>query len=238
MKSKSLGRRGLAESPSLESPAPTGGATSASSGVEPPRGPGFKEAPAGWPGWARVVVTVALLFHLSAVLAGAFGVPPSSTLERTIADVFAPYFGLADLGYAYRFYVEPPPTPVVTATLQFDDGRPDETLRLPGRMVAGPRMRHQRQLALAYSLFVNVQEAKQRADGTGESRLARAFARHLCLTRPGCRLVTLHLQHHLIPDIDRVRAATEDPGAPPFDLFDESLFTTPERIGDYPCEGF
>ena len=60
---------------------------------------------------------------------------------------------LADLGYAYRFYVEPPPTPVVTATLRFGDDRPEETVRLPGRDVPGPRMRHQRQLALANALL-------------------------------------------------------------------------------------
>ena len=81
------------------------------------------------------------------------GVPPSSLLERTIAEPFTPYYDLADLGYSYRYYAEPPPTPVVTATLSFGDGRPEETLRLPGREVTGPRLRHQRQLALAIATF-------------------------------------------------------------------------------------
>ena len=85
------------------------------------------------------------------------------TLERAIADRFTPYFDLMDLGYSYRFYAEPPPTPVVTATIQFGDGRPEETVRLPGREVPGPRMRHQRQLALANALYADVQEARQRA---------------------------------------------------------------------------
>ena len=66
------------------------------------------------------------------------GVPPSSELERAIADGFSPYFDLMDLGYSYRFYAEPPPTPVVTATIQYGDGRPEETVRLPGRDVPGP----------------------------------------------------------------------------------------------------
>ena len=77
--------------------------------------------------------TVVLLVHLAAVLAGAVGVPPSSELERAIADAFTPYFDLMDLGYSYRFYAEPPPTPVVTATIRYEDGRPEETVRLPGR---------------------------------------------------------------------------------------------------------
>jgi hypothetical protein len=173
-----------------------------------------------------------------AVLAGALGVPPSSQLERAVADLFTPYYGLVDLGYSYRYYAEPPPTPVVSATLHFGDDRPDETVRLPGRHVAGPRMRHQRQLALAHALFMDVRDAKQQTDDAGRSRLARAYARHLCLARSGCRSVTLRVQHHLIPELDQVRATTEDPGAPPFDLFAESLFTTPERIGEYPCDGF
>ena len=101
--------------------------------VKPSAGSG-PAARGGWPGWARVVVSLALLYHMAAVLAGAVGVPPSSELEQAIADQFTPYFDLMDLGYSYRFYAEPPPTPVVTATLQFGDGRPEETVRLPGAM--------------------------------------------------------------------------------------------------------
>jgi hypothetical protein len=184
-----------------------------------------------------VLVGAAVSFHLAAVLAGALGVPPSSQLERAIADLFTPYYGLVDLGYSYRYYAEPPPTPVITATLQFGANQPDEIVRLPARRVAGPPLRHQRQLALAHGLFVDVQEAKRRENEAGQSRLARAYARHLCHSRPGCRSVTLHLQHHLIPDLDQVRSAREKPGGAPVDLFAESLFTIPERIGDYPCDG-
>jgi hypothetical protein len=196
------------------------------------------DAGVGWPGWARTVATLVLLFHLTAVLAGALGVPPSSELERAIADGFSPYFDLMDLGYSYRFYAEPPPTPVVTATIQYGDGRPEETVRLPGRDVPGPRMRHQRQLALANALYSDVQEARRRVKDAGQSLLARAYARHLCRTRPGCRSVTLHLEQHLIPDAGQVRQALEASGSPRFDLFGDRMFTTPEWIGDFPCDDF
>jgi hypothetical protein len=239
MSSRSLGRRG-AVVPAATGSGPPSGRAPADRSEDASRAGCASDwsRQAAWPGWARVLGTLVLCVHLTAVLAGALGVPPSSMLERTIADVFTPYYGLVDLGYAYRFYAEPPPTPVITATLRFGDTRPDETVRLPGREVAGPRMRHQRQLALANALFMDVQEAKQRTDDASRSRLARAYARHLCSSRPGCRGVTLHLQQHLIPDLDQVRAATAEPGAARFDLFAESLFTTPERIGDYPCDGF
>jgi hypothetical protein len=183
-------------------------------------------------------VTVVLVFHLAAILAGALGVPPSSQLERAIADGFSPYFDLMDLGYSYRFYAEPPPTPVVTATIQYADGRPEETVRLPGRDVVGPRMRHQRQLALANALYADVQEARGRVNDARQSRLARAYARHLCRTRPGCLSVALRLQQHLIPDPEQVRQALEAPGSSRFDLFADRLFTAPEWIGDFPCDDF
>jgi hypothetical protein len=221
---RGAGRVGTAEAASEQAPPPASG----------PR----RDGDSGWPGWARGVVTVVVLFHLAAVLAGAMGVPPSSELEQAVADVFTPYFDLMDLGYSYRFYAEPPPTPVVTATIEYADGRPDETVRLPGRDVAGPRMRHQRQLALANALYLDVQEARLRVKDARESRLARAYARHLCRTRPGCRSVTLHLEQHLIPDPQQVRQALAAPGSPRFDLFADRLFTTPEWIGDFPCDDF
>src|SRR4051812_44988452 len=120
--------------------------------VKQSRGRELTRAPGTWPGWARTLVTVGLLYHMVAVASGALGVPPSSLLERRVADLFTPYHDLVDQGYAYRYYAEPPPTPVILATLRFDAGRPAEVVRLPSRELDGPRMRHQRQLALANAL--------------------------------------------------------------------------------------
>jgi hypothetical protein len=191
-----------------------------------------------WPAWARTTVSFILLFHIAAVFTGVLGVPPSSKLEQTIASFFTPYYDIMDLGYSYRYYAEPPPTPVVTATLHLGEGPTEETVRLPGRPVAGPRLRHQRQLALANALFMDVQEAKQTTGDSSKSRLARAYARHLCLTRGDCRTVSIHMQFHLIPEMEEVREVTRMHGSSGYDLFAESLFTTPEWIGDYPCDGF
>jgi hypothetical protein len=235
MRSRSRGRAEVATPTKIGSSAPAAGRLLG--GQRGDAGTGKLEQPE-WPGWARVLVSLVLLFHFTAVFAGALGVPPSSLLERTIADPFKPYYDLADLGYSYRYYAEPPPTPVVTATLWFGEGRPEETLRLPGREVTGPRLRQQRQLALANALFNDVREVKEHTAESNRSRLARAYARHLCRTRPDCRSVTLHLRQHLIPDPDHVREAMAVPGAPRFDLFAEELFTTPEWIGDFPCDGF
>ncbi len=99
-------------------------------------------------------------------------------------------------------------------------------------------MRHQRQLALANALFNDLQEVKARTGDSSRSRLGRAYAHHLCRTRSDCRSVTLHIRLHLIPDPDQVREAISKPGSSRFDLFAADFFTTPEWIGDFPCDGF
>jgi hypothetical protein len=170
-------------------------------------------------------------------MAGSFGVPPSSHLERRVADFFSPYQNLVDQGYAYRYYAEPPPTPVITARLHFGVGRSFETIRLPERLLPGPRMRHQRQLALANALLADFEEARRQAGDGRRSRLAAAYARHLCHAHPGCTRVTLHAQQHLIPDPERVQQVLARSEDTRFDLFDDELFTTPEWIGDFVCDG-
>ena len=190
-----------------------------------------------WPGWVRGLASFALFYHIAAVVSGALGVPPSSFMERKVADFFRPYHDLVDQGYAYRYYAEPPPTPVITATLRFGEGRPDQTVRLPDRNISGPRMRHQRQLALANALFTDVADARRMTGDAAKSRLAAAYARHLCTVHPGCASVILHASQHLIPDPGHVQEALSAPGQPRFDLFDESLFTTPEWIGEFACDG-
>jgi hypothetical protein len=190
-----------------------------------------------WPTWAIRLASCALIYHFAAVVSGALGVPPSSPLERRFANLFTPYHDLIDQGYAYRYYAEPPPTPVITARLKFAGGLPDQVIRIPDRSLRGPRMRHQRQLALANSLFLDFQEAKQVPGERAVSRLGGAYARKLCAAHPGCVSVTLHAQQHLIPDPEHVLEHLHEPGAARLDLFDESLFTTPEWIGDFTCDG-
>lgn len=210
---------------------------SASEGGPPPEGgPSAEGSP--WPAWARRLATAALAVHIAAVAGGALGVPPSSRLQRWFADLFTWHHGLFDQGYAYRYYAEPPPTPLIVATLHGEDGE-DATIRIPERHVAGPPMRRQRQLALANALFSASRPPRDEHDHDGElqeSWLARSYARHLGRTHPGTASVTLKLQQHLIPPPDRVLDELEETGGP-FDLFAPSLFTTPRWIGDFPCDG-
>jgi hypothetical protein len=110
-------------------------------------------------------------------------------------------------------------------------------VRLPRRGLR-PRLRYQRQLALAFHLFSDFDEARRVAGDGSRSRWARAYARHLAKAWPGCATVTLFAQMHLIPDPSRVQEAASTPGAPPLDLDAEEFYTAPERIGEYSCDAF
>jgi hypothetical protein len=183
----------------------------------------------------RRLVSAALIFHITAVLAGAWAAPPSSSVERWAAQLFEPYFQAVDQGYAYRYYApEPGPTPVVTATLHCADGRPDESIRLPRRSI-WPRLRYQRQLALANHLTTDFGQARQGTGDGSKSAWARSYARHLAQGRPGCATVTLYTQAHLIPDPNQVLDVLRSKRS--FDLDAEEFYTAPERIGEFPCDG-
>jgi hypothetical protein len=191
----------------------------------------------GWPLWARWLATLAILVHVSAVLAGALGAPPASALEHEFAEFFEPYHQLLDQGDSYRYYSTAfPPTPVVIATLTFADGRPSQIVRIPERGLR-PRLRVQRQLALAHGLMEDFQATRREAgEERKTSRWAFAFAKHLCKTNPGCSSVTLQLQLRLVPRIERIQELLKRPSQGPVDLDDEEFTTAPERIGVFPCD--
>lgn len=200
---------------------------------------GMNDCSPSWPTWARRLATLALLFHFAAVLAGVLGAPPSSPVEQAIAAAFAPYHQAIDQGYSYRYYANPGPTPVVTARIHFADGRPDETLRLPERGVR-PRLRYQRQLALANHLVASSEEARRATGDASQSVWARSYARHIGRSGKGrgCATITLFAQSHLIPELARVRDSLDpSTGGSPVDLDAEEFFTTPQRIGEFPCDG-
>jgi hypothetical protein len=189
-----------------------------------------------WPVWARWVVSVMLVIHVAALLAGALAAgEPASDLERRIADRFVSYHQVIDQGYTYRYYApEPGPTPVVTARVHYADGRPDEELRLPERGT-WPRLRYQRQLALANHLFTDFAQARQITGDGQNSKWGQSYARHIASSRPRALTVTLYLRMHLSPELERVR---QEGAGTKIDLDAEEFYTTPERIGEYACAGF
>lgn len=195
-------------------------------------------SPGTWPPWARGLATAVLLFHFLAVIGALVGGgQPASMLEMSWYSKFLPYYDIFDQGYPYRYYApEPPPTPVVEATLRFGDGRPEEVVRIPDRS-ARPLLRYQRQLALAYHLDHDYKQARAATGSGSRSRLAHSYARHLCLTHPGCTGVKLTVRDHRVPPLERAVEALDGHGHERFDADSEEFYDTPERIGDFPCDG-
>jgi hypothetical protein len=185
----------------------------------------------------KAVVTGLLIWHILAVLSVSLAVAPSSPLERGIADQFLGYLLLIDQNHVHRYYsAEPPPTPVVTARLQFAEGRPERTVRQPDRS-SRPRLWYQRELALAHRLALEYDLARESGDALRWQELAASYARHLCRTTPGCSGVTITLQRHLIPSLGQFRAARAAENGRALDVESEDFYTTPERLGDYACDG-
>ncbi len=117
-------------------------------------------------------------------------------------------------------------TPVVTLDLEFpasgETNRPEQ-VRLPDRGMAGPRLRFQRQLDLAFHL-------------ASDPRWAASYARHLCKTRR-CSRVVVSVQTHQIPDLVAVRAAAAGLG-PPIDLESDDTYTPRRKLGEFRCTDF
>jgi hypothetical protein len=184
----------------------------------------------------KLLVSGALLYHMTAIVAGAVGGQPSSPFERRVASVFRHYFGFVNQGYAYRYYAkldttvdahDPRPwsTPVVTLEMEFKspEGVKHEVYRLPRREGLWPRLRYQRELDLAYHL-------------TSDPRWVGTYARHLCKTL-GCTKVSVYTQEHQIPDLALVRAAASGAGDP-IDFEAETTYAHRVKLGEFQCTDF
>lgn len=190
-----------------------------------------------WPVSVRVVVSLGVAIHLTAIVSAALAAGPSSPVLRRVALTFRAYHDVIDQGYGYRYYsrldttvdpTDPRPwgTPVVVAEMEFDrpGGKVLEELRLPSRDRTWPRLRHQRQLDLAYHL-------------AADPRWAASYARHLCKTR-GCSRVTISSREHRIPDLTIARDAATRPGSAAIDLEGEATYGPSSRLGEFRCDDF
>ncbi len=178
-----------------------------------------------WPTWARALVSAVLVFHFAAMLAIALAGRPASVLEGEAASLFGRYAEAIHQANAHRYYAPaPPPTPIALAEIRDAGGQILATRRIPDRATR-PRIRYQRELALAYHLYNNAMAVR---NGSAAVPLAPAYARHLIAVTPNAASVTLRVQQHLVPDLVRLR----EEGA--IDPDDARFFTVPERIGDFP----
>jgi hypothetical protein len=195
------------------------------------------EAPSSgtWSKPLRRLVSCLLLWHVAAMVAVALAGVPSSGLERIVARAFEPYFWPIALEHIHRYYSPaPPPTPVVTAELVYDDGRPPRSVRLPDRAI-GPRIRYQRQLALANHLFSDHQRVREDPDAARSSLWGASYAEHLLAIDPDAARVTIRVQQHGVPDLVRLRDQAGRPVT--IDPDDPAFYSVPEVVGEYSRSG-
>ena len=177
--------------------------------------------------------------HIAIVLIGALAAQPSSILEQSLANKFLGYFQIFDLGQGYRFYApRPAPTAIITAKLKIRDadGRVSyKTERIPDRKT-WPRLRLQRELALANSLWSEYERQLNAPENHRPSPvLARTFARHIGKSVPGCESVELFVHRH--PDPSALDNALRQGQLLTLKDLDTEQFNTPiESLGSFKCD--
>jgi hypothetical protein len=209
-------------SPARPEPEPDPGAPVAV--APPPQG-------RSWPGWACWLVSVLLLFHITAILVcEAAGQVRRSPLQLDLGSRFWWYPVLLHQEIAHAYFAPEPDrgTPILRIRLEFADRRPDREIRLPDPATR-PRIRFLRQIGLAWHL-VNEGSPK------GQPYWAASYARHLCRSNPGCTRVFLYKQYHFMPEPAEVVREVSRGEAP--DLDSPAFYTGWELIGAFSCDEF
>lgn len=163
-----------------------------------------------WPLSWRIAASVALVWHLVALLIGPISLPPSILGEaaRTAAGgVYQAYLEAAFLDHAYKFFApDPGPSHLIRYELVFDDGEPRSGV-FPNLKEQWPRLLYHRHLMLSESLGGFSPDPDLPPDTPWEKlplsprqqAYARSYANHL-LKAHGAREVALFLVQHRFPD--------------------------------------
>lgn len=202
-----------------------------------------KSAAAGaiaWPRWARVVVTLVLLWHLAAVVLPPLRVPPSSVFWQAVSVPFMPYIEALDLRHGYRFFgPEPGPSHLVQYDLTLPDGSHRQD-HFPNRAEEKPRLLYHRYFMLSEHLNAMYEEWVADKENQAPPSICRraeeqfrqtahSFADEL-LRRSGAKSVHLELVEHRFPSPDEFLAGKRlDDPAYYRTLIDLGTFTEQRR---------
>ncbi|HEY1603011.1 MAG TPA: hypothetical protein VGG64_25630 [Pirellulales bacterium] len=183
-----------------------------------------------WGFWARLLVSVVLAWHLTAILVGPFSLPPTLIANR-LQPRLRPYLGALYLGHGYKFFApNPGPSHLIRYELEFTDGT-HRGSTFPSLADQWPRLFYHRHFML--SEFINsvppdpsvppFTEWTKLPLSTEQQIIARSYADHL-LHKHHARRVTLWMREHLIPTPDQVAKGMR--------LDDVSLYSE-RKLGSY-----
>ena len=145
----------------------------------------------------RILVSLGLVLHLTALVSAPASVSPSSQLAQQTWSVFRPWLQLLYLNHGYHFFApEPSQSTLISYTLHFADGH-EEQGRFPHFGIR-PRLLYHRHFMLTEFLNFAPQT------GPDETPWVRTYAEHLG-QRYGAERVTLRRQLHYLPTMEAVR---------------------------------
>ncbi|HWA97830.1 MAG TPA: hypothetical protein VG713_05035 [Pirellulales bacterium] len=166
-----------------------------------------------WPRFACVLATLAIVWHLGAVLVGPISLPPSILGTALQQNVFRRYTELAFLNHAYKFFApDPGPSHLIRYELELPDGS-RKTGVFPNLQEEWPRLFYHRHFMLSErvgngpmdpDMPLVVPEWPQRTPSQWERNLAQSYADHL-LAKYNADRVTLTLVQHMLPSPEQVQ---------------------------------
>jgi len=175
-----------------------------------------------WRPVVRLLASLLLFFHVTALVVGPAAVPPSSLLLQRIWEFYRPYLEAAYLNHGYQFFAPAPgPSHLVRYVVEMPDGSRREGI-FPNLKKEQPRLLYHRYFMLSERLGSVPPDAQV----PWIESYKRSYAEHLLDQYGGVR-VTLYLRRHLLPFPEQVLEGMklDDPR-----LYEERL------LGVYPGE--
>lgn len=170
--------------------------------------PPGRPAGAGWSVRTRWLVSIALVWHVVALLVGPVSSPPSILGDR-LQGLYQPYLEAAYLNHGYKFFgPDPGPSHLVRFVVEMPDGeRVEQTF--PDRKAHWPRLFYHRHFMLSEFVVAMSGDWNDRFDwehqplSPGQEAYVESYAHHL-LTKYGGKRVTLYLVEHRLPSPQEV----------------------------------
>ena len=158
----------------------------------------------------RIVISVALLIHLTAVIAAPLAVQPASEVQANLAQTLRPYICASYLDHGYRFFAPmPSPGHLVRYKLEMPDGSSRDGV-FPDLKTQQPRLFYHRHFMLTEKLTQVFDPEEPGADDPPQARaewqqerqifqtIVESYARYL-LKSSGAKRVTLEYVQHELP---------------------------------------
>ena len=168
-----------------------------------------------WPPARRLIVSVLLTLHLTAVFSAPWSTPPSSDLARSLGTLMFPYLKLVGIAYhGYRFFApDPGPSHLIRYEIAWEDGT-TQSWEFPDPDRHWPRLWYHRHFMLAETLAADYGQAQAlppretippdelpfiQTDLRRAELLKKSVAKCLLGQHPGAERIRMFVRTHHLP---------------------------------------